>query len=62
MKETKKQRSDRIDAGLRYLSRQEKRSYTHEEIGNVCGIPKSTVVDIERKAIQRLKHLLHGTS
>ena len=63
MKETKKQRKDRVLAGLRYLSRQEQRSYSHEEIGNVCGIAKESVLEIEQKAMEKLKGLLeHGLS
>ena len=45
-------------AGLRYLSRKPAKTYTHEEIADVCGVTKSSVFEMEEKALKKLRCLL----
>lgn len=58
------EKSDIVMAGLRYLSRKPSRNFSHEEIATACGVTKSTVFDMEQKALVKLRRLLsnHGIS
>jgi len=58
-KETKAERADRILAGLRHMSkRDDKRTYSHEEIADVCGVAPVSILEIEAKALKRLHFIL----
>jgi len=57
-KESKAEIADRILAGLRYLGKKELRPYSHQEIGEICGVDGMTIHRIEKQALKKLQFLI----